>query len=401
MLLGSCCRGEPGINSNSTTWGITQKSKSKLGIRSSGGAKSSSSGALADNGPTPVLSDSADWLKEYLDGARKQVDERYRANPKSEGAPKDYKFLSTLGAGSFGRVMLATTKGKDDKVNYWAIKILNKEMLIKMKQVEHTLSEKRLLQAVNHPFIVFLHGSYKDASNLYLIMDYVYGGELFLLIRRKGRLPEAWAQFYSSQVLLALQYLHYCNIVYRDLKPENIMIDHKGYTRLGDFGFAKRVDRGITWTLCGTPQYLAPEIILSKGYGKSVDYWGFGILIYELISGQVPFDHKTPIKLYELIVECKLTFTHHFKPNAQDLLSNIITTDLTRRFGNLKNGAFDIINHQWYQEVDFRKIMSKAYTAPWIPSAASLADASNFEKIKEEKLPIAKTDKYEAEFAAF
>ncbi|GFO39959.1 CAMP-dependent protein kinase catalytic subunit [Plakobranchus ocellatus] len=144
-------------------------------------SETASASALADSAHVPVLSDSADWLKEYLDGAKKMVDEKYRANPRSE--------------------------------------------------VEHTLSEKRLLQAVNHPFIVFLHGFYKDATNLYLVMDYVYGGELFLLIRRKGRLPEAWAQFYSSQVLLALQYLHYCNIVYRDLKPENIMIDHRGYTR--------------------------------------------------------------------------------------------------------------------------------------------------------------------------
>ncbi|CAG5124339.1 unnamed protein product, partial [Candidula unifasciata] len=265
--------------------------------------------------------------------------------------------------------------------------------------VSHTLNEKKILQSVSFPFIVKIIKAFKDTTNLYMVMEFASGGELFTLIRKKGRLPEEWAQFYSYQVTLALQYLHYCSILYRDIKPENILIDHVGYCKLADLGFAKKAH--FTWTLCGTPQYLAPEMILNKGYGKSVDYWGLGILIYEMIAGYVPFDHKTPIKLYEMIVECKVTYPSVFKNNAVELLNHLIEPDVTKRYGNLKNAAMDIINHHWYSKVDCRKILTKCYKAPWIPCETSLTDGSNFDRQKEESIKISKVDKYPNEFADF
>ncbi|CAL1540845.1 unnamed protein product [Lymnaea stagnalis] len=346
-----------------------------------------------------VLGTSENWLKEYLERSRKEFDERYKTNPTSSETIKSFTLIKTLGSGSFGRVMLAQYNLEANK-KVVAIKILNKERVVKTKQIEHTLNEKRLLASVtNFPFIVKLVMAFKDTTNLYMVMEFTPGGELFRLIRRKGRVPEAWAQFYSAQVLLALQYLHNANVLYRDLKPENLLIDSSGYPKMADFGFAKKVHQ--TWTLCGTPQYIAPEMILNKGYGKSVDYWGLGILIYEMVAGYVPFDHKTPIRLYEMIVECNVNYPSHFKPQLSNLLSKLIQLDVTKRYGNLKDGAFDIINHLWYKEVDFRKIMTKAYQAPWIPSLKSETDTSNFEKNKEESISIMKTDKYIDEFADF
>ncbi|XP_059166222.1 spermatozoon-associated protein kinase-like isoform X3 [Physella acuta] len=346
-----------------------------------------------------VLSTSENWLKEYLEKAKKEFDERFKANPSYNESIRNFTLIRTLGSGSFGRVMLAQ-HNSDSSGKCFAIKILNKEKVVRTKQVDHTINEKRLLGSVgNFPFIIRLVMAFKDTTNLYMVMEFSPGGELFRLIRRKGRIPEAWAQFYSAQVVLALQYLHNATVLYRDLKPENLLIDGTGYLKMADFGFAKRGHQ--TWTLCGTPQYIAPEMILNKGYGKSVDYWGLGILIYEMVAGYVPFDHKTPIKLYEMIVECNVNYPSHFKPQLSNLLSKLIQIDVTKRYGNLKEGAFDIINHLWYKDVDFRKIITKAYQAPWIPHLKNETDTSNFERSKEESISILKTDKYVEEFIDF
>ncbi|GAA48112.1 cAMP-dependent protein kinase catalytic subunit alpha, partial [Clonorchis sinensis] len=173
--------------------------------------------------------------------------------------------------------------------------------IVKLKQVEHILNEKRILAAVDFPFFIKLFYSFKNEHYLFLALEYVQGGEMFSHLRRRGRFSDSAAKFYASQVVLAFEYLHFMEVLYRDLKPENILLDQHGYIKIADFGFAKHV-KHRTYTLCGTPEYLAPEIIKSKGYTKAVDWWAFGVLVYEMIAGHPPFFADEPIQIYEKIV---------------------------------------------------------------------------------------------------
>lgn len=191
----------------------------------------------------------------------------------------DFTFIRTLGTGSFGRVHLVRSRHNQRS---YAIKVLLKERVVKMKQVEHTNSEREMLERVRHPFLVNLWGTFKDSRNLYMVMDFVAGGELFSLLRKSQRFPDPVAKFFAAEVALALDYLHSLDIIYRDLKPENILLGADGHVKITDFGFAKYVP-DITWTLCGTPDYLAPEIVQSRGYNKSVDWYALGVLMFEML----------------------------------------------------------------------------------------------------------------------
>ncbi|KAJ1558100.1 camp-dependent protein kinase catalytic subunit [Nowakowskiella sp. JEL0078] len=190
----------------------------------------------------------------------------------------DFHIQNTLGTGSFGRVHLVRMKSTG---KYYAMKVLRKSEIVKLRQVEHTINEKNILEQLDFAFLVNLHGTFQDSINLYFVMDFVSGGELFSYLRRVGRFPDQVAKFYAAEVVLAFEYLHSKDVIYRDLKPENLLLDSSGHLKITDFGFAKLVP-DVTWTLCGTPDYLAPEIIQSKGYGRAVDWWALGVLIYEV-----------------------------------------------------------------------------------------------------------------------
>lgn len=164
------------------------------------------------------------------------------------------------------------------------MKMLKKAEVVRLKQVEHINSEKEILAQINHPFLVNLYCTFQDDRNLYMLLEYVVGGELFSHLRRAGKFSNETTMIYAGEIVLALEYLHSLDIIYRDLKPENLLLDEEGHIRITDFGFAKKVE-DRTWTLCGTPEYLAPEIIQSKGHGKAVDWWALGILIYEMLAG--------------------------------------------------------------------------------------------------------------------
>jgi hypothetical protein len=223
----------------------------------------------------------------------------------------DFELDRTIGTGSFGRVMIAYLKR--DRTQRFAIKMLKKENIVKMKQIEHTLNEKKILHSINFPFIVYLAHSFKDNSNLYMVLEYVSGGEMFTHLRKTGRYSEEIACFYASQIVLTFEYLHYLNIIYRDLKPENVLYDASGYIKITDFGFAKII-KDRTWTLCGTPEYLAPEIILSRGYNKAVDWWALGEVFFCCFFWQfLIFFVFLKVSLFTKW----LLVIHHFLPKIQ------------------------------------------------------------------------------------
>ncbi|KAI5465600.1 kinase-like domain-containing protein [Mariannaea sp. PMI_226] len=294
----------------------------------------------------------------------------------------DFEILRTLGTGSFGRVHLVQSKHNQ---RFYAVKVLKKAQVVKMKQVEHTNDERRMLSDVKHPFLITLWGTFQDIKNVYMVMDFVEGGELFSLLRKSGRFPNPVAKFYAAEVTLALEYLHSKNIIYRDLKPENLLLDRHGHLKITDFGFAKRVP-DKTWTLCGTPDYLAPEVVSNKGYNKSVDWWSLGILIYEMLCGYTPFwDSGSPMKIYENILKGKVKYPAYVNPDAQNLLERLITADLTKRLGNLYGGPQDVKNHPWFAEVTWDRLARKDIDAPYTPPVkAGAGDASQFDRYPED-----------------
>ncbi|XP_023014402.2 cAMP-dependent protein kinase catalytic subunit alpha [Leptinotarsa decemlineata] len=337
---------------------------------------------------------------EVLERLRKEFYQRWEKKTVSgiEGM-KEFVQIKTLGTGSFGRVILVK-RTEGDKDAFYAMKCIEKLRIIKLKQIEHTLYEKRISESIRFPFIITLEFSFKDNSYLYFVMPFVNGGEMFTHLRRMRRFTEVLAKFYASQVILALEFLHYCDILYRDLKPENILVDLKGYLKIADLGFCKIV-KGRTWTLCGTPEYIAPEIILSKGYGKAVDYWSFGVLLFEMSAGYPPFTSNDPMKVYERIITCRYKIPGTFSAELGDIIKNLLQLDLSRRYGNLRNGTQDIKNHKWFRDIDWLAIYNRQVDPPFKPAVKSPGDTSNFDVFDEEKLRISEHDLYKDDFAKF
>jgi len=300
------------------------------------------------------------------------------------GGVKSFKLeeldmIRTIGTGTFARVCLCRERSSRD---YYALKILKIDDVISLKQVEHVKHEKNILKEINHPFIVDLSWSYKDRSNLYMLFPYVCGGELFSYLRSAARFNSSTTFFYTAEIVSALEYLHSLSIVYRDLKPENLLLDKEGHLKITDFGFAKRIsDR--TWTLCGTPEYLAPEIIQSKGHNKAVDWWALGILIYEMLAGYPPFLDENAFGIYEKILGGKIDYPRHIDPVAKDLIKKLLVQDRTRRLGNLKNGTDDIKRHRWFKGVDWEEVYYRNLKPPIVPKVGFEGDTRNFDDYAE------------------
>ncbi|KAF9463591.1 kinase-like domain-containing protein [Collybia nuda] len=325
-----------------------------------------------------------------MDGIEQQTPvERVIKRPKGTYRLSDFIVQRTLGTGSFGRVHLVRSK---HNLRFYAIKVLNKERVVKMKQIEHTNNEQHMLEAVQHAFIINLWGTFQDASNLYMVMDFVPGGELFTLLRRSNRFPDPVAKFYAAEVALALNHLHGLDIIYRDLKPENILLNQDGHIKIADFGFAKTCTT-TTWTLCGTPDYLAPEVIGQQRYNKSVDWYALGVLIFEMLSGLPPFHQPdaNPVMLYEKITRgpAFIKWPAAFNPLATDLILKLMESDPSKRYGNLRHGAGDVFAHQWFREVDWERLAAREITAPYLPKISGDGDASAFDKYPEDNAAAA------------
>lgn len=287
---------EPPPSATSSLHNDRSRSGDHGGVGARGSPHGSGSDALNRKGSTEQLDEShASAAAAY---------KYYMAIQKDE-----LEILQTLGRGAFGRVKLVRHAGSNSA---YALKCLVKSRIVENNLKEHVLNEKRVMLALDHPFILKLYSTYKDRKYLYFLVELALGGELFTYLRRKDRFDEPLARFYIASVVLVFQHMHSKRIAYRDLKPENILLDTDGFMKLADFGLAKLVtDR--TWTLCGTPDYLAPEIILNKGHDKAVDYWALGILIYELTAGSAPFFAHDPMQVYALIIQGNVKFPVYFR----------------------------------------------------------------------------------------
>lgn len=291
-----------------------------------------------------------------------------------------------LGMGAFGKVWLTSHKTVNEhgvglKVPY-ALKQLDKRALIQSRQVKGVIREKDVMYSIKHPFLIHLVCSFQDENSVYLLLELVPGGELFTILHAsdKDGLPNDHARFYAACILEALAHLHRRNICYRDIKPENVLIDSQGYCIVADMGFAKVV-LDTTYTLCGTPEYLAPEIIMSKGHDKSVDYWSFGVLVYELLVGRSPFYFygTDQISLFKRIVLVNYEIPSVVNDDAKDMIQKLLVRRQTSRLGNLRNGPKDVQDHLWFKPVNFKKLVKKEIMAPWIPSISDPFDSSHFD----------------------
>jgi len=288
---------------------------------------------------------------------------------------KDLKLMTILGVGTFGRVKLVLHTPTNTP---YALKCMRKGQIVALKQVEHVMNEKKILAMCDHPFLLTMAAAYQDENELYMLLQLALGGELFSILRERNRFDEPTSRFYAANVCSAFEYLHELRIVYRDLKPENLLLDADGYLKVVDFGFAKIItDR--TWTLCGTPEYLAPEIISNKGHNLGVDWWAIGILIFEMLVGFPPFCADDPMEIYQKILRGKITFPVSFGKNAKDLVAKLLVANPTARLGCLKRGGRDVREHPFYKPLDFGELEAKKPKAPFIPTIKSPLDTSNFE----------------------
>lgn len=293
----------------------------------------------------------------------------------------DFELSTTLGTGTFGRVLLCKDKRTGE---YDALKIMNISEVIRLKQVEHVQNEKNILARIDHPFVVNLLWTHHDNTFLFMLLQYAPGGELFTYLRTAGRFNNGTGLFFAAEIVSAIDYLHARNIVYRDLKPENILLDKEGHVKITDFGFAKEV-QDKTWTLCGTPEYLAPEIIQSKGHNRAVDWWALGILIYEMLVGYPPFFDDNPFGIYEKILAGRIEWPKHMEStHAKDLIKKLLVHDRTRRLGSMKNGSEDVKNHKWFKVIEWNLVLQRKLKPPIVPKLAHAGDTRNFDDYPEE-----------------
>eukprot|EP00128_Syssomonas_multiformis_P018769 Colp12_sorted_trinity150504_noHs@36098 len=304
--------------------------------------------------------------------------------PTSEAPAKklsmdDFELLKVLGKGTFGKVVQARKKDNGEMV---AIKILRKDVIMAKEEVAHTLTENRVLQQIKHPFLTELKHSFQTEDRLCFVLEFVNGGELFFHLSRERIFPEDRARFYGAEILLALKYLHEKGIVYRDLKLENLLLDKEGHIKITDFGLCKEnvSDDAKTKTFCGTPEYLAPEVLEDSDYGRAVDWWGLGVVLYEMMCGHLPFYNRNHEILFELILKEEIKYPKHLSKEAVSLLSQMLIKDPTKRLGGGKRDALDIMEHVFFADVNWDDMLKRKLPPPFKPQIKDDTDVSNFDK---------------------
>ncbi|XP_050520049.1 cGMP-dependent protein kinase, isozyme 1-like isoform X2 [Daktulosphaira vitifoliae] len=313
----------------------------------------------------------------------------------------DFDTIATIGVGGFGRVDLVCLKLNRDRS--YAMKKLKKQHIVDMQQQEHVYNEKTILESCSNPFIGKLYRTYKDEKYVYMLMEACLGGEIWSLLRDRRCFDDNAACFVAGCVLEALDFLHDIDVIYRDLKPENLLLDREGFVKLVDFGFAKKLQpRGMkTWTFCGTPEYVSPEIILNKGHDRAVDFWALGILIYELLAGIPPFTGDEPMQIYNSILKGigAVSFPRQINRTAQNLTKQLCRVDPTERLGYQKGGIQDVRRHEWFKGFDWSGLRNRTIVPPIVPHISNPLDFSNFDTYSDDgDIPPNELSGWDSEF---
>ncbi|PAA60706.1 hypothetical protein BOX15_Mlig030058g1 [Macrostomum lignano] len=305
------------------------------------------------------------------------IDEDLVNASRGKVAPKDFELLKVLGKGGYGKVFLARKADGTDRGTIYAMKVLKKASLVRnQKDTAHTKSERSILESIRHPFLVQLHYAFQTPGRLYLILEYLPGGELFSQLEREGVFNEQTARFYMCELALAIGHLHYQGIVYRDLKPENILLTKSGHVKLTDFGLSKEaVNDGTTNTFCGTIEYMAPEVIMRVGHGRAVDWWSLGTLMFDMLSGGPPFSGDNRKLTIERILRAKLNVPPYLTNEAKSLLRGLLQKQVVDRLGSGPTDVEEIKKHSFFRHIDWQRVFNKKYEPPFKPVSVLKSDA--------------------------
>lgn len=309
-------------------------------------------------------------------------------------SPDDFNFLRVLGRGSFGKVLLAELKGSNC---YFAVKLLKKDVVLEDDDVECTMIERRvLILAGQHPFLTHVHSTFQTPSYLYFVMEYLNGGDLMFHIQQSSRFDHDRTRFYSAEIVCGLQFLHRQGVIYRDLKLDNVLLDKEGHIKIADFGMCKEkiFDENKTVTFCGTPDYIAPEIINNQKYNSSVDWWSFGVMLYEMLVGQSPFNGDTEDDLFQSICHDTPYYPRFVRPESTLIISQLLDRNPVTRLGMLGSPNGPIRLHSFFQCIDWCKLENRQIEPPFKPNIKSPNDISYFDtEFTKDQVQLTPTDK--------
>uniref|UniRef100_A0A671YBF9 non-specific serine/threonine protein kinase n=1 Tax=Sparus aurata TaxID=8175 RepID=A0A671YBF9_SPAAU len=288
--------------------------------------------------------------------------------------PECFELLRVLGKGGYGKVFQVKKVVGAAAGKIFAMKVLKKAMIVRnAKDTAHTKAERNILEEVKHPFIVDLIYAFQTGGKLYLILEYLSGGELFMQLEREGIFMEDTACFYLAEISMALGHLHQKGIIYRDLKPENIMLNSQGHVKLTDFGLCKESihDGTVTHTFCGTIEYMAPEILMRSGHNRAVDWWSLGALMYDMLTGAPPFTGENRKKTIDKILKCKLSLPPYLTQEARDLLKRA---------------------HPFFRHINWEDLLARKVEPPFKPFLQSAEDVSQFDSKFTSQTPVDSPD---------
>ena len=321
---------------------------------------------------TKTMTEMQEWIS-ILDKVRVKTPDK-----PTKVCVDDFDILRVIGRGTSGKVQLV--RNKIDHQLY-AMKSMSKKILAENDQIEQTLIEKNVLLKTQHPFLVCAHFTFQTETKIFLILDYVAGGELFSRLKEEGKFSEKRTKLYAAEVLLGLEHLHKLGIIYRDLKPENVLVDVEGHLKITDFGLVKTdmTANSTTTTFCGTAEYISPEMLNQIPYTQVIDWWCFGVLLFEMLTGIPPFYDENTNNLYNSILNDPIDFPHYISKNARSLITLLLDRNPKTRLG-AKDDADEIKRHPFFSDINFDDVLNKRIKPEYVLNVKFDTDTSNFEQ---------------------